>query len=63
MSVADSSQVNASGSIREAVRLMIVILVAMLFLALYANVQKFRRAKIEEVRVTPHPVASPSPVH
>ena len=30
---------------------MIVILIAMSFLALYANVQKFRRAKIEEVQL------------
>jgi hypothetical protein len=46
---------------KEAVRLMIVILSAMSFLALYANVQKFRRAKIEEVRVTPHAASSPAP--
>jgi hypothetical protein len=46
---------------KEAVRLMIVILIAMSFLALYANVQKFRRAKIEEVQVTPYAVSSPAP--
>ena len=61
MRVTDSSQVNTSGPIRDAVRLMIVILVAMLLLALYANVQKFRRTKIEEVRVIPQAVASPPP--
>jgi hypothetical protein len=46
---------------KEAVRLMIVILIPMLCLALYANVQKLRRAKIEEVRVMPNATASPAP--
>jgi len=46
---------------KEAARLMIAILIAMSFLALYVNVQKLRRAKIEEVKVTtPHAAPSPS---
>jgi len=41
---------------------MIAILIAMSFLALYANVQKLRRAKIEEVQVTtPHAHPLPHP--
>ena len=42
-----------------AVRMMIVILVAMALLSLYSNVQRWRRDKIETVIVTP--AASPSP--
>jgi hypothetical protein len=38
---------------------MIVVLAGMCFLALYANVQRLRRAKIEEVRVTPFEASSP----
>jgi hypothetical protein len=43
---------------------MIVILVAMALLAIYANVQKARREKIEQVTITPvtsAPLPSPSP--
>jgi hypothetical protein len=46
---------------KEAVRLMLVILIAMSLLALYANVQELRRAKIEEVQVTPYSVSSTAP--
>jgi hypothetical protein len=45
-------------------KLMLVILGAMLLLSLYANVQRWRRAKIEKVIFTPAaalPSASPSP--
>jgi hypothetical protein len=38
---------------------MLVILGAMLLLSLYANVQRWRRAQVEKVIVTP--IASPSP--
>lgn len=49
-----------------AVRLMIAILVAMALLAVYANVQRARRGKIESVEVkmftpSPAPAASPAP--
>ena len=43
---------------------MIIIVVAMALLAIYANVQKARRDKIEKVTIIPvstPPVASPSP--
>ena len=49
---------------RAGVRLMIVIVVAMALLAIYANVQKARREKIEQVTITPvtsTPPVSPSP--
>jgi hypothetical protein len=42
-----------------AVRMMIVILIAMALVSLYSNVQRWRRDKIETVIVTP--AASPSP--
>jgi len=37
------------------------ILIAMALLALYANVQKYRREKIETVTVTPIATPTPSP--
>ncbi len=46
---------------KQAARLMVAILVAMSFLALYANVQKLRRAKIEEIRATPPAASSSAP--
>ncbi len=45
---------------KETVRLMIVFIVAMSLLAIYANVQKLRRSKIEEVQVTPNAAISPA---
>jgi hypothetical protein len=42
-----------------AVRTVIVILAVMALVAIYANVQRLRRAKIETVIVTP--IATPSP--
>jgi hypothetical protein len=44
---------------RIALRMMIVILLAMALLSLYSNVQRWRRDKVENVIVTP--AASPSP--
>ena len=48
---------------RAGLRLMIVILIGLALVALYANVQKFRRDKIEQVTITPAlpvtPAASP----
>ncbi len=50
---------------RLGVRLMIVILVGLALVAIYANVQKVRRDKIERVIITPAatatPAASPAP--
>lgn len=49
---------------RSGLRLMIIIVVAMALLAIYANVQKARRGKIEKVTIIPvsiSPSASPSP--
>jgi len=40
---------------------MAIVLVAMALLALYANVQKWRRNQIEKVIVTPVATATPSP--
>ena len=45
---------------------MIIIILAMALLAIYANVQKARRDKIEQVTITPVtavPSASPPPIH
>jgi hypothetical protein len=50
----DSSPVS-----KIAVKVMIVILIAMALLSLYSNVQRWRRDKIETVIVIP--AASPSP--
>ena len=46
---------------RVGVRLMIIIVVAMALLAIYANVQKARRDKIEKVTISPVPSATPVP--
>ena len=45
---------------RLGVRLMIVILVGLAVVAIYANVQKVRRDKIERVTVTPAATSSPA---
>jgi hypothetical protein len=57
------NEANASRAPRLGVRLMIVILIGLALVAIYANVQKARRDKIERVVVTPASTtaASPSP--
>jgi hypothetical protein len=45
---------------RTGVGLMIAILIGLALVAIYANVQKFRRDKIERVTVTPVPTATPA---
>jgi hypothetical protein len=55
-SVADSAPAP-----RHGVRLMIAILVALALLAIYANVQKARRDKIENATIIPVPSASAPP--
>lgn len=42
------------------VRLMIVILIGLALVAIYANVQVFRRDKIEKVTITPVSTATPA---
>jgi hypothetical protein len=57
--VAESSRAPRAG-----LRLMIIIVVALALIAIYANVQKARRDKIEKVTIIPVtalPSASPSP--
>jgi hypothetical protein len=44
-----------------AIRAIIVILVTMALLAIYSNVQKLRRDKLETIIVTPVATPSPSP--
>lgn len=56
MSVPPSNRVPPGG-----ILVMAIILIAMALLALYANVQKWRRDKIESVIVTPVATATPSP--
>ena len=46
---------------RAGIRLMIIIVVAMALLAIYANVQKARRATIEKAVIIPVPTATPAP--
>lgn len=45
---------------RAAVRLMIAILIGLALVALYANVQEFRRDKIEQVTILPVPTVTPT---
>jgi hypothetical protein len=47
---------------RTGVRLMIVIFIGLVLVALYANVQKVRRDKIEQVIITPVSTATPAAV-
>jgi len=49
---------DSSPAPRHGVRLMIIILVVMALLAIYANVQKARRDKIENATIIPAPNAS-----
>lgn len=44
---------------RVGVRLMIVILAGLALVAIYANIQKARRSKIEQVIITPVSTATP----
>lgn len=60
------NEANVSRAPRLGVKLMIVILIGLALVAIYANVQKTRRDKIERVIVTPasttaSTAASPSP--
>jgi hypothetical protein len=45
---------------RTGVRLMIVILIGLASVAIYANVQKLRRDKIERVTITPVSTVTPA---
>jgi hypothetical protein len=45
---------------RTGVRLMIIILIGLASVAIYANVQKGRRDKIEQVTITPVSTATPA---
>ena len=49
---------DSSPAPRNGVRLMIIILVALALLAIYANVQKARRDKIEKTTIIPVPSAT-----
>lgn len=52
--------VDLSRAPRNGVRLMIVILIGLASVAIYANVQKLRRDKIERVTITPASTVTPS---
>jgi hypothetical protein len=49
---------DSSPAPRNGIRLMIIILVALALLAIYANVQKARRDKIEKTTIIPVPSAT-----
>ena len=51
---------DSSRAPRMGVRLMIVILIGLALVAIYANVQKVRRDKIERVTITPVLAATPA---
>lgn len=45
---------------RAGVRLMIIIVIAIALVAVYANIQKARRDKIESVTIIPAPATTPA---
>jgi hypothetical protein len=47
---------------KDAIAAMLVIVIVMAFVAIYANVQRWRRDKLEHVIITPSASATPSPV-
>jgi hypothetical protein len=46
---------------KNVLRLMLVIVIVLSLVALYANVQRWRRSQVETVIFTPASAASPSP--
>jgi hypothetical protein len=61
----DNSPVNAPPTSRvskDAVVAMLVVIVVMAFVAIYANVQRWRRDKLEHVIIIPAASPTPSPV-
>jgi hypothetical protein len=56
------SAADLSRAPRTGVRLMVVILIGLALVAIYANVQKVRRDKIETVTIIPASTAAPTPV-
>jgi hypothetical protein len=59
---APAEQQNSSRVSKHAIRAMATIVVVLLLVALYANIQKLRRGKIESVKLTPATAASPPAV-
>jgi hypothetical protein len=57
----ENKPADTSRAPRFGVRLMIIIAAALALLAIYANVQKARRATIEKVTIIPVATATPSP--
>jgi len=55
------SAADLSPAPRTGVKLMIVILIGLALVAIYANVQKVRRDKIETVTIMPASTATPAP--
>jgi hypothetical protein len=47
---------------KDAIAAMLVIVIVMAFVAIYANVQRWRRDKLEQVIITPAASVTPSPV-
>ena len=60
-STKDNKKVDSARVPRPAVRLMIAILVGLSLVAIFGNVQKDRRAEIEQVVITPASTATPAP--
>ncbi|HKP02024.1 MAG TPA: hypothetical protein VJU77_01565 [Chthoniobacterales bacterium] len=57
----EEESVDRSRAPRSGLRLMMIILVGTALVAVYANVQKARRGKIEKVTIIPVSTATPSP--
>ena len=57
----ENEAVNSNRAPRAGLRLMIVIFLGTAFVAIYANVQKARRHKIEKVTIIPAATATPVP--
>jgi hypothetical protein len=59
-SIGEKNGADFSRAPRPGLRLMIAILIGLALVAIYANVQKFRRDKIERVIITPITTATPA---
>jgi hypothetical protein len=57
----EKNGVDSSRAPRTGLRLMVAIVAGVALVALYANIQKLRRDKIEHVTITPVSTVTPAP--